>query len=443
MERYAGLIVVACVLLAVFVGGIRAFLIDSYFVYVFLLVVPALVAAATVARRRALRYIPATYWLLFIIMMVALPLLQLLSFGVEASYVNLFNYFFPVTMFFVVTQVFDWRQANRYFSNFFVLLFVIGTAFILVEAVDAYLGFNVHTWRYFEWFIETDNRFRGVTPGVRSGDAVVDVLPLSLGILGFPHYTAPLYVVSLIFTIVKFRPRTVMPNDGTGASWLKTQGPFAALVFVGVVSVYLLGVKTHYITAFFVLALLCWGISKTVCWSTGAAGVVLTVVSMLIPVLRQRAENQIVQVVQGNAVEGSRVEVILNPKEYNSLFELPVHSWITGIGDFDLLSSFAERGYFLEQKILVFAIVLGIPFVLTVLGFLAMALFHCWKTFTTSADLEKQGTTLAVGASLFIYFVEMFHFGGTFASPHFPIVYVLLAIAALLAGGSTDAKQTG
>ena len=345
-----------------------------------------------------------------------------------ATFTNAFYFFTPAFFFVAVMVLFDRNSINQQLMKFFRVVFIVESACIIAEIIDGFLGFDIHISRLFVWHMEVDARFEQHIFVSNQGIPELELLPIALGIHGFPHYTAPIYVVSFIFTLAYFfsqvdkNERMTLPNF-----WL------AAIVqFIGLFCIYMLGVKTHFVTAILAILILGVFLSRKILLLFIAFLGVAVPATLLIPTTRLRFENYIFQVLEGNAVEGSRIDVILNFQEYLVLLDLKMADVLLGMGSFDQLDRFSGI-LFLEQKFLVYILVLGVPYMLVITAFFMAGWADSVRVFRYTKSTATRATAIAAACGLMVYGLEMGHFGFTFTTPNFALVFVIIGMIAVLA----------
>ena len=344
-------------------------------------------------------------------------------------FASAFHFYTPVVYFIAIVIMFDTRSINRHLMIFFKVIFVVESLLILVESVDEFIGFDIHAARLFSWYMEVDQRFDDVILGPNDTVAsILEILPPVLGFHGFPHYTAPIYVVSFVFAVAGAFSRTGVVGKAQPNKWVA-----ALILMTGLYCIYALGVKTHFVTA--TLALLILGVfhSRRILWLFGAFLAIAVPATLLVAAARDRFANLLDQVLVGNEIEGSRLDVIFRFQEYLVLLDLKLSDLLAGTGSFGSLADFERSGLFLEQKILVYALVFGIPYVLIIVGFFVAGIVDSLRVFRNARDPATRTTAIAIGCGLMVYGLEMGHFGFTFNTPNFPLVFAMVGMIAVLA----------
>jgi hypothetical protein len=345
-----------------------------------------------------------------------------------ATFTNAFYFFTPAFFFVAVMVLFDRNSINQQLMKFFRVVFIVESACIILEVVDGLLGFDIHISRLFAWHMEVDTRFDQHIFVSNQGVPELELLPIALGIHGFPHYTAPIYVVSFIFTLA----HSFSKVDKNQRMALSSLWSAAIVQFVGLFCIYMLGVKTHFVTAILAILILGVFLSRKILLLFVAFLGVAVPATLLIPTTRLRFENYLFQVLEGNAIEGSRIDVIFNFQEYLALLDLEMADVLLGMGSFDQLDRFAGI-LFLEQKFLVYMLVFGIPYMLVITAFFVTGLADSVQVFRYTKSSSTRATAIAAACSLMVYGLEMGHFGFTFTTPNFALVFVIIGIVAVLA----------
>lgn len=421
--------------LLVFAALIRAYVFDSAaVVYTFPFVLMVILTTLFFLKSVRMRFTLNKYVLLIYLMFLEMGI-YLTNFVGETAFSNVFFYFAPVFYFVSVMVLFDRDAVNRHLVKFFKVVFIVESFVIMLEVVDEFLGFDIHSARLFAWYIEVDNRFEEHIFGPNANIPYLEILPIAMGIHGFPHYTAPLYVVSFIFVVAQ-----IFTPMGPGSKAIKPINWTAILMLVvGLFCIYTLAVKTHYVTATLSIIIMGVFLSRRILWLFALFLAVAVPATLLVAAARARFEILLDQVLVGNPIEGSRIDVIFNFREYLVLLNLDLTDLLVGTGNFAGVNEFA-RTLFLEQKILVYTLVFGIPYILVIVGFFAAGMLDSIRVFRRSRDPATKATAISVGCGLLVYGLEMGHFGFTFNTPNFALVFVMIGMIAVLA---KDKKRDG
>lgn len=421
--------IIALLYVLVFAAPIRAYLFDHELVYIapLLLTIGLLLFSFfTSARAR----INLNKYALLSFLLFAQMWIFVSASADPRTFVSAFHFYTPVIYFIAIVIMFDTKSVNRHLMRFFKVVFVVESILILVESVDEYIGFDIHAARLFSWYMDVDNRFDEVILGPNDTVAsILEILPPVLGFHGFPHYTAPIYVVSFVFAVAQAFSRTA----GVGKTHQPNKWAAALILMTGLYCIYALGVKTHFVTATLALLILGFFHSKRILWLFGAFLAIAVPATLLVAEARDRFENLLYQVLVGNEVEGSRLDVIFRFQEYLVLLDLKLSDLLAGTGSFGSLADFERSGLFLEQKILVYALVFGIPYVLIIVGFFVAGMVDSARVYRNTRDPATRTTAIAIGCGLMVYGLEMGHFGFTFNTPNFPLVFAMVGMIAVLA----------
>lgn len=349
-----------------------------------------------------------------------LSLLYLTHLEDLSTFVNFANFFVPAFYLVMFSVLFSKRHVNRDIARFFTVVFVLETAFILIEVFDGLIGFDIHGTWIIRFFLENDGRFTEQCP--QCFERIED-LPIALGVHGFPHYTAPIYVVSFAFAIASAFSSTRVDGRLSKAERLTA----ASFFFAGVFCIYMLGVKTHFITALIAIVIVGLVVRRTVFFYVAVAGLLLVVGTLVSPWATNRVETLKEQVFIGNDIEGSRLDVIFKFEEYRALLDLSPWEMVVGKGGFADLAEFTDRGYFLEQKLLLFALVLGPVYMLLILTFYAVGLHCCWRVYRRSTKPLVTANAIAIACSLVVFLADIGHFGYSMITPNIQVLFVMLA----------------
>lgn len=164
------------------------------------------------------------------------------------------NFFLPLLLYFVARSVFQVPAHRDMFVNVSVVLFALFLATSLFEYVYSLTSLSSRWIPWYRYAFDHDPRFIGnsETAYIRPEDTPV------LGLLGFPHYSAPALVAlfalvepSLGITLRQFR----RPDGARPLSVLRRIPHGLYAVLFGLV-VLVFGVRTHIVTALVVLFVL-------------------------------------------------------------------------------------------------------------------------------------------------------------------------------------------
>ena len=413
----------------VYATVLRAFTVDTPLFGIAAFVVMLVLALLGLGLGRDARLNPdANIVLLFLFVLDAVVYLVHYE-GIE-TLAHMFRFFAPVVYFLAFRVLLDREKVTWDIFRFFRAVFVVESLFMLIEVVDGALGFDVHATQLIGYFIESDERFELITPPALASPLAY--LPPVLGIHGFPHYTAPIYMVSFLFTLAQ----TVSPRRAGGRLSRRDQWKAATVLFVGMFCIYMLGVKTHFITGAITIGLLALALRRRLLWSVGVSLLVLISGTLASPAATERFRNLIDQTFVGTAeAGGSRLEVIFNLGEYRTIFERSTWEVIVGTGEFEDMLNLTEQGYFLEQRFLIVILVFGLPYLFLLVGFFGKGWHSCWRVYRGTVDPQVRACAVAIGCSFISYFLELFHYGFTLSSPNFQFFFMMLAAITVLEGG--------
>jgi len=411
--------------MSVFLPFIRAYIVDHPVVSIapFMVVFSFLLL---VYLQSSTYKIHADRYLFFLSLFAIHLFLFVLNFDGTETFIKAFFFYMPAIYLVAVLVLFNRNSVNEQLFKFFVVVFWVESAIIFVEVFDNLIGLDVHTLRLFQWHFEVDSRFNDIVLG-QGGEyhkEIFDIVPIALGIHGFPHYTAPLYTVSFSFALAQ----TFLLPDRSINSHIKQ----FFVIGMGGFCIYMLGVKTHFVSVILVLFISGLFLSRRIyLYAIGIGGIAI-ILTLVNPWARMRFQNFIVQVFEGNEVQGSRIDVIFNFREYLVFLDLDFIDIMIGTGAFDVLQSFRDSGLFLEQKFLVYGLVFGVPYVLLILMFIVTGIMSGFKLFRHADDYKTKATAIAIANGLLVYGLEMGHYGFTFSAPNLMVIFIMLGMIAAL-----------
>ena len=423
------LLIKCALLLIIYMDVVRAYLIDSIVILVFSVLIIIFTSLLHVSK---FGYFPLAKDKSIFLLLIFFPaLLFSANYSGEFIFKDLFLFFVNPMLYFSFYILLRNKDIVKFIYSLFLLIFLLESAFILIEGLDFLLGFDIHRIGLIEWYIKSDaGRFEHIYLSGNTGE-IFQFLPTALGLHGFPHYTAPLYTVSFIILAAalfskssRFYPRSNV-----------IQILFLSLGFL---CIYLLGVKTHFVTSIISIFIIGVFVNKKILAYFGVIFTLLFSFTVMSDWGMVRYENYKEQIFEGGyryegnekVEEPGRLEVIFNFNEYLIFLDINPVDLLSGVADFNSINTY--EGYLFEQKILVYALVLGLPYVLIILGLIIMGISDCIRIYIKSNDLEIKSFSVALGSAVLILLLEMGHFGFTFNYPNFQILFLLLAVISII-----------
>lgn len=340
---------------------------------------------------------------------------------------DLFLYYVTPLIYIAFFVVFRKINVRRFIYGTCAVIFAVESAVIIMEVVDSLFGVDIHTTKLFTWYQTSDSgRFEHIYAGNENqGATLEDLLPLALGMRGWPNYSAPLYTVVFAITLV---------GSLSGEVLKQLNRNYAALLtfFVGLFCIYVLSVKTHFVTAFLSIVIIGAFVDRRIFAFLCMALVGLAMFTAGSDYGALKFELYMEQLFIGGdawdggqrVAEGSRLEVIFNFREYLALLELDL---LDLLGGASMLSGFLMNTNLFEQKILVYTIILGIPYMAVIVLLIVLGMWECILVRRTAASKELRNFSVAIGCGILVLFLETGHFGFTFNYPLYQILFMLLA----------------
>jgi len=412
----------------VYVNLIRALVWDSA------LLVPLFTAILFVASMLAIRDWKQFRWPAVHVAIYCFLLLLMFAFitnnPTDRLYIDLFLYYVTPCIFFAFFALYRRAKAATMVVGVATLIFTIDVVFVVVELVDGFLGYDIHASRIITWYMEAEEgRFEHVYAGNANVHVeLLDLIPPALGIRGWPNNTTPLYSASFVILLAYIYGA----RKGIWANWFARLAVFA----LGLIVLYSLGVKTHFVTVFVALLVITARLSRQVGVDLLIGMLGLTLFTLMTDFGSSRFENYMEQLFVGghrfekNQIydEAGRLEVIFNFREYIALLQLSPFDLLAGAATF---FQFLNSPFLFEQKILVYALILGVPYMALIC---LLMLLGIRDGFAVRANGSSQDKAVATGiaCAILVLFLEMGHFGFTMNYPNYQFLYFLLATAAIL-----------
>ena len=422
------LIGVVSLISIIYINLIRAVVFDSaIFVPIFMAIL-FLTSVLAVSKRKAFKW-PRIH-------VVVYSLLFLLMFAFVANntsdrlFIDLFLYYVTPCLFFAFFAIFKYANVASVVIRLCALMFAVDVAFVLLEVIDGVFGYDVHSSSIMTWYTESDpGRFEHVYAGQTSGAVLLDLLPPVLGIRGWPNYTAPLY--SAAFVIVLAYVYGV--RDGLWANWAAR----LALLGCGLSVLYMIGVKTHFVTVVISIVIIAYRLHRPLAFDVFLVAIGLMLFTVGTEFGAARFENYMEQLFvgghrfEGNQVvaEAGRLDVIFNFREYIALLDLSGSDLLAGSLNF---SQFVSSELLFEQKILVYMIVLGVPYMFLICVLMLIGMRDAFSVKSSRSSREIEAVSVGAGCAVLILFLELGHFGFTMNYPNYQFLFFLLAAVAIL-----------
>lgn len=423
------LIGVVSLISIIYINLIRAVVFDSLILVPIFTAILFLMSVLAVSKRKAFQWptIHVVVYSLLLLLMCAF----VANYKSDRLFIDLFLYYVTPCLFFAFFAIFRYANVPAVVIRLCALIFAVDVAFVLLEVADGVFYYDVHSTSIITWYMESDTgRFEHVYAGREtSGASLLDLLPPVLGIRGWPNYTAPLY--SAVFVIVLAYIYGV--RDGLWAKWAAR---FAVLV-CGLTVLYLLGVKTHFVTVLISIVIIALRLHRRLAFDVFLVllGLILFTVGTEFGAVR--FENYMEQLfVGGHRFEGNqavaeagRLDVIFNFREYLALLDLSGFDLLAGLSSF---SQFFNSEFLFEQKILVYMIVLGVPYVLLICVLMLIGMRDAFSVKSCRSSMESESVLVGAGCAVLILFLELGHFGFTMNYPNYQFLFFLLASVAIL-----------
>jgi hypothetical protein len=331
--------------------------------------------------------------------MVVLGIYQLSR---DAGAAAVFYQFMSVSYAVMFSIILTKHSSEEYLYILFNAIFALETLCICIEVIDSLLGFDIHASALFASIMNSDpDRFSHMMD--------YDDIPIALGLHGFPHYTAPIYVVSFAFALThSFKDK------------LAHYRQFFTLI-VGVGCIYALGVKTHFVSTAVVLLMMSILVSRKIITYSSIALFACAVITLSFDGATDRMLGYVDQIAVGNAHEGTRMELIFNAGEYLIFNELSLPEIFFGLGDWSALAPFIATTYFFEQKILAFAVVFGLAYIAIVGSFAIKALIDSYR-------IRKDAYVgVAIFCAILVYMIDALHYAFSLFSPMIQLFFLMIA----------------
>jgi hypothetical protein len=417
-------------IILIYVNILRAVVWDSVMWVLILSAFIFLAAFIKIIKYRILDFPPSKVFIFIALMLIMI--LYVMNYQGERLAIDLFLYYITPLIYFAFYSLFMNMNILKIIYKIFLFVFIFESAVIILEVVDSIVGFDIHSSRIFTWyFISDTGRFENSVAG-NANMSFSEMLPLSLGVHGWPNYTAPLYATSLVIIIASIYSKGAILNKNAYSQFL--------ILLIGLACIYLLGIKTHMVTVFISLVILGLFVNKRIFIHLMFFLLGVVIFTLSSDWAMMRFENYIEQLFVGGhrwedgerVIEAGRLEVIFNFKDYLSILEIDFIELMTGLSDFSRAASF---DYLFEQKILVFALILGMPYIFFIVVLILLGMRDAFTLNRRGIPLDVRAFSVGIGCAIMVLFLEMGHFGFTFNYPNYQVLFLLIAVSSLLKKG--------
>ena len=344
------------------------------------------------------------------------------------------NYFLPLLLYFPARQAFSVARHQRMFVNIVFLFFALFLVTPLLEFAYSLTSLPMRWIPWYSYAFDHDYRFLG-----NSDSAYLDPndTPL-LGLLGYPHYSAPALVAMFAFVLPLLGSR--VPRDLGGRlrhlNALSKVPPVAYLLMFGLVIV-LFGVRTQMMSALVVLFVLP-SPRKGLKW-LGYATVAALVTVVAFP---EQAASVGVRFAAGFVSEGggpSALQLILSLQELLFISTSPFPQLVLGHGvAFDAVGS----GQW-ELRALYFTARLGV-FWLILFGTLLTLVFRGVRHVRRGSpklSFEYRVAQGCLGMTV-VYLIDAGHYMRLMTWPNLDLWVVSLALLASMIDGQASGHRS-
>ena len=406
---------------------LRIFIIDSRYLSVLLLFSICLVPAVNFFKNKPKLFFLHFEFYLFFTFLLFLLILNLIfninNLTIGEIYIFYFLPFFSIIFYWLLNLY----KLEKNLFKLFVIVFVIQSSYLSVELFDQYLGFNIHKSNkiidfYFHTYI---GRFEGSDGGW--GHNIVfnfyKSLPLLLGTKGWPHYTAPIYLISFIGSLIYFISK-------------KKSLDFNLLIFlhliIGLFFILMLNVKTHWFSCIISLILITFFLNKRL---------IIFIFVMLVILLLATYNNEFLN----DRILGSfknffsqvhytfSSNTFLQRGRFDEIFDFQQFNIFTKITFDRLLFGFGLKANQISQNfgniqisLIEIALKLGIPYIIFYVSLNLYSVYILISLLIKEKEYKAKKIILFLLCSIIILFSDSIHFGQNFTEPLYGLNYIFI-----------------
>ena len=321
-------------------------------------------------------------------------------------------------LFFISKKIF----APSYYRNAIANIFIFLSLTLLLTTLLEYIlirviGFPPYIFPWYRYSFMMNERFVG---------GYIDTLQTPiLGLLGWPHDTAAIFVALFAFSFPYFFKR-IKINGYTNSSVWAIKFPnwlsYSIVVFTAFAVFIVLAVKTHMVTYIFVLLFLPF-ITK----GKNLLRNIFIVLCLIIIVLNSNTfqlliTKKIIEGFVGNNGQLSTLATIIPENPVADLINRPIINIFLGKWDYY---------YTGELRLLTYTARFGLVWFFLFVGIFTAGVFHARKIIS-NRFVRPYDYLFAVGSIglLSVYFLDMGHYAKTLFSPNIDILFICLGTLA-------------
>lgn len=342
---------------------------------------------------------------------------------------NIYLFFLlPIIILILFYNFFKIKYSFKTFLICLIIVFFVDSIYMVVEIIDQFFGFDIHKFSLTKWYMKTSpGRFAVVGSGWDYAKGLpflhYDQLPKILGLRGWPHYSAPLYVIS--FFACMFYLYSKKSKKYQVCSFIFTS--------FGLFMIFMLGVKTHYLTTILGLVILGLSLNKNIFRDLFINLFLFFLLVIFNPYFEKKISNHFTNLFEGGlrwnngiwTAEPGRIEYIFDiERNYQFLLQIPLDKLMSGYG---YIPNFLTQSSNFEIVLLNKVVVLGISFLLIFLYITLISLQSIFSILIKSRNNKLKAVCSFLIISLIVLFVDTLHFGHSFTEPLYGLYFIIIS----------------
>jgi len=317
----------------------------------------------------------------------------------------------------------------------FSIIFWVDSVVMTVELLDKFVGYDIHKTTFFNWVFKFQDparyfEFLTQSRGIYNENFYA-ILPNIIGLRGYPNYTAPLFTASfLILLSVKYSKNS--------QSLTPPHARFLFFLF-GSVLVFALGVKSHMVTLTIGIILIGVLLNRLMLKHLVYGFIILSILVIFTEAGTERLSILYEQLFIGGMTdsltdskrifEPGRFATIFSLESFSSLLDLTIQDLMFGASQFSVLD---QWDMFFENRILIVALVLGLPYITIFLIMAIRAIRLSLKSYKLTHSPRDKGLYVGIFLAVLVLLLETGHSGYTFDYPNVQIFVFLIAASFVL-----------
>lgn len=347
------------------------------------------------------------------------------------------NYFLPVALYFPAKRAFANAVARAALINLLLAIGVIYLLDVLVEYALLRSGLPMSTLPWYTYMFRVNDRFIGNAVGA-VGYVLPEHTPI-LGFLGWPHYTAATLMALFAFSYPFLVEKDLSATLGQAIGWVGRL-PLAVRQFLGflvMVALLLLNVKTHFVSAAFVLLVLPFFTQPRLLRYNLLIVLLSALLLLAVGSLRASLGDALQRAFLGAESGPSTLSIILSRNELDYIISSPWPRLLMGSANVASPDLTAAGAF--ELRLLLFTAAFGLIWLGLYLGLYGQALRLARKLIVQRVwPVQTRLFATGMVGVLAVFMIDMGHYARPMFLPNIDFWAIGLGVIAILPAGHAE-----